>query len=152
MRLSTAGLQLIKRSEGYRRHEYRDCVGLRTIGYGHRLLSAESFPSGLDEAHAEAILATDIDRAEQAVLRLVAVELSQGQFDALVDFVFNLGVGRLSTSTLLRDLNAGRLDEAAEQLLLWDHCGAKENAALRNRRAAEFQLWAPSDIDKQAAA
>jgi lysozyme len=151
MRLSTAGYELIKRSEGYRRYEYLDRVGLRTIGYGHRLLSTESFPNGVEEIYAESILGRDVERAELAVLRLVTVELTQGQFDALVDFVFNLGVGRLSTSTLLRDLNAGRYDEAADQLLRWDHCGAKENAALRIRRTAEFHLWAPS-LDRQAAA
>jgi lysozyme len=67
--------------------------------------------------------------------------LSQGQFDALVDFVYNLGQHRLAKSTLLRDLNAGRYDQAAEQLLHWDHAGAVENSGLKARRQAELDLW-----------
>ena len=141
MELSTEGLALLKRSEGFRSREYLDSRGLRTIGYGHRLLKTEGFPAGITEAEAAAILRNDIHAAEQAVRRLVRVPLAQGQFDALVDFCFNLGQGQLAASALLADLNAGRYSAAAEQLLLWDHTGARENAGLRVRRQAEFQLW-----------
>jgi len=141
MELSAAGLALLKQSEGYRSHVYRDVAGVPTIGYGHRLQPGESFPGGITEAQAAAILAADIREAEQAVGRLVRVPLVQGQFDALVDFCFNLGQRRLAASTLLADLNLGRYQAAAEQLLLWDHAGAQENAALRARREAEFRLW-----------
>ncbi len=74
-------------------HVYADIKGLRTIGYGHRLTPGESFPNGITAAEAEAILSQDVQIAEQAVERLVKVPLTQGEFDALVDFVFNLGLG-----------------------------------------------------------
>jgi len=72
---------------------------------------------------------------------LVKVALTQGQFDALVDFCFNLGAGRLAKSTLLRCLNAGRYNDAAEQLLLWDLAGGEVNLGLKARREAELRLW-----------
>jgi lysozyme len=70
--------------------------------------------------------------------------LTQGQFDALVDFCFNLGAGRLQSSTLLRCLNAGRYDAAAEQLLLWDVASGEVNLGLKGRREAELCLWKSS--------
>jgi lysozyme len=87
------------------------------------------------------MLSRDLQAAEQAVKRLVKVAITQGQFDALVDFVFNLGARRLAASTLLQDLNTGSYDRAAEGLLRWDHAGVKENAGLKARREAEFHLW-----------
>lgn len=141
MELSAGGLALLKQSEGFSATVYLDSAGLRTIGYGHKLLPRESFPNGITEAQAAAILTNDVATAERAVTRLVRATLTQGQFDALVDFVFNLGQGRLAGSTLLTDLNAQQFNAAAQQLLLWDHSGAKELAALKARRAAEYQLW-----------
>ncbi len=139
--LSAAGLALLKRSEGFKAAEYLDAVGLPTIGYGHRLLPGESFPHGITEAQAAMILLNDVQIAERAVRLFVQVPLTQGQFDALVDFVYNLGSSRLRHSTLLVDLNAGRYDAAAQQLLLWDHAGEKELPALKTRREAEYHLW-----------
>jgi len=68
-----------------------------------------------------------------------------------VDFCFNLGAGRLAASTLLKSLNAGRLDEAAQELLQWDHAGGKENAALKARRQAEAELWRNAAVQQSAA-
>ncbi len=141
MQFSTAGLQLLKTSEGFRSRTYLDAAGVPTIGYGHRLLHPESFPNGIQEAQASEILVSDVHDAEQAVERLVKVPLSQGQFDALVDFCFNLGQGRLASSTLLKCLNRGRYDDAAEQLLRWDRTGDQENMGLKARREAELELW-----------
>jgi lysozyme len=141
MQISPAGLDLIKQSEGFRSYAYLDAAGIATIGYGHRILPTESFPNGITEAQAEEILSTDVCSAEQAVQRLVLVALTQGQFDALVDFCFNLGAGNLTASTLLKELNAGQYEAAREQLLRWDHVGTQENAGLKARREAEFQLW-----------
>jgi lysozyme len=141
MQLSEAGLELLKSSEGFRGHVYLDGAGLPTIGFGHRLLHPESFPERIDEAQAEEILRADIREAEQVVRRLVKVSLTQGQFDALVDFVFNLGSGRLFSSTLLKILNAARYEEALDQLLRWDHMNGQECTALKARREAEAALW-----------
>lgn len=151
MQLSADGLDLIKKSEGYRGQVYRDVAGFPTIGYGHLIKPGESFPDGITEPQASAILAGDVQQAEQAIARLVKVALTQGQFDALVDFCFNLGAGRLVSSTLLRDLNAGNPDAAAAQLLLWDHAGGVIITGLKARREAELQLWnssSPADYSK----
>jgi GH24 family phage-related lysozyme (muramidase) len=141
MQLSDAGLNLIKRFEGFRAQTYFDLAGLATIGYGHKLMPGESFPQGVGEPQAAELLANDVRNAELAVQRLVNVLLSQPQFDALVDFVFNLGAGRLQNSTLLRMLNAGDYASASEQLLLWDHAAGEEIPGLKARRESELALW-----------
>jgi lysozyme len=151
MQLSAAGLDLIKKSEGFRPKIYFDIAGLPTIGFGHRLEPNESFPDGICETQAEVILLWDVHIAEQAIARLVRIPLTQGQFDALVDFVFNLGACRLATSTLLQDLNRGKSDDAALQLLRWDHSGDHEIAALKARRAAEYRLWTGQEVAQTAA-
>ena len=152
MKLSKTGMELLKNSEGFRSRVYLDAAGIPTIGYGHRLLHRDSFPNGIDEPQAANLLACDVRDAEQAVERLVKAPLTQGQFDALVDFCFNLGAGRLIASTLLKYLNAGRYDEAVEQLLLWNHAGGEECAALKARRESEAELWRNDQIEQQAAA
>jgi lysozyme len=141
MQFSAAGLELLKQSEGFRSHSYIDVAGFPTIGYGHRLRPSENFSNGIQEAQAAEILSNDVRGAEEAVTRLVKVPMAQGQFDALVDFVFNLGQGKLASSTLLKELNAGKYDAASEQLLCWDHAGAREIASLKARREAEYRLW-----------
>ena len=141
MELSAAGLALIKKSEGFRDATYKDVAGFPTIGYGHLIVPPESYPNGITEAQAAALLAADVYCAQQTVKRLVHVPLTQGQFDALVDFTFNLGAGRLAQSTLLRDLNNGQSEAAAQQLLSWDHAAGVVNAGLKARRLAEYQLW-----------
>jgi lysozyme len=151
MQLSATGLDLIKKSEGFRSKTYFDIAGLPTIGYGHRLTPHECYPGGICEIEAGVILLWDVREAEQAVARLVAVPLTQGQFDALVNFTFNLGSGRLATSTLLLDLNAKRYEDAALQLLRWDHSGDHEVAALKMRREAEYRLWTGHDAARAAA-
>ncbi len=150
MKLSAEGLDLIKKSEGFRDRVYRDVAGFPTIGYGHLIKPTESFPDGIAEPQAAAILASDVQEAEQAVARLVKVALTQGQFDALVDFCFNLGAGRLASSTLLRELNAGHHDAAALQLLAWDHAKGVVNSGLKARRQAEFELWTRSNESSRA--
>lgn len=141
MHLSDAGLNLIKRSEGFRANTYLDVAGQPTIGYGHKLLAGETYPDGINEADAEELLTADAGATCLAVQRLVTVPLTQGQFDALVDFCYNLGEGRLAASTLLRELNAGQYDNARQQLLLWDHAGNQVVPGLQLRRQAEFDLW-----------
>jgi len=141
MELSAAGLDLLKRSEGFRSLVYKDMNGYPTIGYGHKLLPGQSFPEGIDEAQGTVMLEADVRDAEAAVARLVKVPLTQGQFDALVDFTFNLGSGRLASSTLLKILNLGNYADAGAQLLRWDIAAGEENAGLKARRQAEFALW-----------
>ena len=154
MQLSAEGLELIKRFEGFRSQQYTDVAGFPTIGYGHRVVPPESFPAktfprGVSEPQAATLLAGDVAAAERAIGCLVKVALTQGQFDALVDFTFNLGAGRLAKSTLLRCLNAGRYDAAAAQLLLWDLAGGEVNLGLKARREAELRLWKSAALSSQ---
>lgn len=142
MRLSAQGLDLIKRSEGFRASVYNDPAGVPTIGYGHKIRPGEAFAPTITDTQATAILLEDVSGAEEAVTRLVKVPLTQGQFDALVDFTYNLGMGRLAQSTLLRELNAGNFAAAADEFLKWDHISGHESAGLKARRQAERDLFA----------
>jgi lysozyme len=152
MQLSKSGLEMIKKFEGFRAHPYKDPAGLATIGYGHRLTEPGLYPNGITEEQATEILRADVQDAVQTVERLVKAPLSQNQFDALVDFVFNLGEGRFARSTLLRALNGGRYQAAGEQLLRWDLIAGQKNLGLRARRLAELALWnAPAAAAEPAA-
>ena len=142
---SAEGLKLLMKAEGFRRSVYCDPIGKPTIGYGHRLLSGEDFPNGMSEGEAQALLNNDILAAEECVRLHVHVPITQGQFDALVDFVFNLGCRHFSGSTLLKLLNQGCYAEAAQQILLWDHAGGVEAPGLMARREAELALWSQPD-------
>jgi lysozyme len=137
---SQKGLALTKSFEGLRLTAYKDCVGVLTIGYGHT--GPELHPQlTISEEQADQLLQSDIAKAAAAVNQLVAVGLTQNQFDALVDFVFNLGPARLAKSTLLRELNAGRPAAAADQFSVWVHAGDCVLPGLVARRKAERELF-----------
>jgi lysozyme len=87
------------------------------------------------------MLLDDLEDAAQQVSRLVTVPLTQGQFDSLVDFCFNLGAGRLRDSTLLRLLNQGNYDAAANQFQYWTLAGGTSQPGLVKRRLAEKNLY-----------
>jgi lysozyme len=80
-----------------------------------------SYVSGIDEAHASALLLEDVAYAERAVSHLVTISVTQGQFDALVSFTYNLGATALAGSHLLKYLNAGDVAGAADQFAVWVH-------------------------------
>ena len=145
MQLSKSGRELIKRLEGFRSTAYLDAAGIPTIGYGHKLQTSDYRPKAITESTAQAFLAVDVETAVHAVSRLVRVPLTQGQFDALVSFVYNLGATHLATSTLLAELNHGNTGAAALEFLRWDHCGGRELPSLRTRREAEMRLFMASD-------
>jgi lysozyme len=111
--ITPAGLALIKQFEGFSATVYICPAGYPTIGYGHvvKLQEQEKFSNGITAEQAEFLLRQDVQTAERAVLRLIAVALTDGQFDALVSFTFNLGAGALQRSTLRRKVNRG--DHAA---------------------------------------
>jgi GH24 family phage-related lysozyme (muramidase) len=142
-RLSTGakGIALIKSFEGLSLNKYQDIVGKWTIGYGHLILPDEVFNVALTEAQAETLLRRDLAVSEKGVNQYVLVPLTQNQFDALVSFTFNLGVGNLKSSTLLRVLNAHQYQSAADEFLRWDKAGGKQVAGLTRRRAAERALF-----------
>jgi GH24 family phage-related lysozyme (muramidase) len=135
------GLALIKDFEGLRLEKYQDVVGKWTIGYGHLILPTESFPQPITGAQAGDLLRKDLAVSEAGVNKWVSMVLTQNQFDALVSFTFNLGVGNLQSSTLLKLLNQGQLQSAADQFLRWNKAGGKEVAGLTRRRIAERSLF-----------
>ena len=139
--LSDEGRKLIRRFERLRLSPYHDAVGYPTIGYGH-LLSREKWADlsqwpDITEEQADYLLRQDVHRFERAVSRLVSVPLSQGQFDALVSFTFNLGAGALQDSTLRRVLNEGHYYQIPHELRRWIYAGGVKLYGLKLRREAE---------------
>lgn len=150
MRISEKGLSLLKTWEqgpngGFAGNPYYCSSNRLTIGYGHAIRLNEYINYPISEAKAEDLLKKDISWAEKAVNRNVKVVLRQTQFDALVCFVFNIGVTRFKQSTLLSLLNQGLYNEVPAQLLRWNVAtvgGAKKRLqGLTNRRKAEIALW-----------
>ena len=137
------GIELIQNFEGFSPTVYLDAAGLPTIGYGHLLRAgeAEMFKRGITEPIAQALLIKDVLRAEQAVLRLITVPLTNGQFDALVSFTFNLGAGALQRSTLRRKVNREEHGDVPTELMKWVWAGGRKLKGLVRRRAAEASLY-----------
>lgn len=140
MKTSANGIQFIKQFEGFSSKPYPDSAGKSTIGYGHLIKDGESFDT-ISEDDALAFLASDLAWAETVVNRDVLVTINQNQFDALVDFVYNVGSANFRNSHLLATLNEDNYDAAADELLMWDHAGGVEVAGLERRRKAERDLF-----------
>jgi lysozyme len=151
MSISQNGLRFIANQEGTGPvvgglfQVYNDVAGNPTVGYGHKLTQEEiaenEFEDGLNEDDALSLLQRDASSAADAVNRYVNVDLNQNQFDALVDFTYNVGSGNLYSSTLLTLLNAGNYDAVPTQLLRWNRSGGQVVDGLTNRRTAEGQLF-----------
>lgn len=133
---SKTGLELTKRFEGCKLTSYKDTAGVLTIGYGH---TGPEVCEGLawTQEQADAALIKDTAWATTVVNDDVNVPLTQGEFDALVDFVFNAGSGNFRGSTMLKLLNEGDYAGAAAQFDRWDYAGGKEVAGLLRRRQDE---------------
>ena len=131
--------------EGFRSDPYQDSVGVWTIGFGSTRdghgdpVSAATPP--VTQAEARVLAIRDLGAALEAVKREVKVELSDDEAAALIDFVYNLGAGNLESSTLLRKLNAGDFQGAADQFACWDRAGGQVLAGLLRRRIAERDLF-----------
>ena len=136
---SKSGLALTEGCEGLRLQAYQDSAGVWTIGYGH---TATVYPGMvITQLQAEQFLLADVQSAVHCVNQVVHVPLQQEEFDALVDFVFNVGSGNFVKSTLLVDLNAGRFSSCAQQFLAWDKAGGQVLAGLLKRRTTEAKLF-----------
>lgn len=145
MRLGAKGEALIKSFEHLEFVVYTDERGIPTGGWGHTGFYSPGVPMAigqtLAEAQAENWFSLDTSAAVNGVIRCLDVAVNQNQFDALVSFAFNVGVHALAHSTLLRDLNEGRTQDAANEFLKWDYCAGKESEGLENRRKAERDLF-----------
>ncbi|MGI0011972.1 MAG: lysozyme [Nitrososphaera sp.] len=138
--LSDRGLELIRSFEGCKLSAYRDSGGVLTIGYGHTGADVKPGQMITDE-RATALLRADVARFETAVNDAAKVPLTQGQFDALVCFSFNVGAAALRKSILLRLVNVGDFAGAALQFQRWNKAGGKVLAGLIRRRTAERALF-----------
>ena len=161
--INQAGLDLIKRFEGLRDGNpttvnldpYLDPVSIWTIGWGHAIRVGNDFlrgsqnksraralyPGGITITQAEVILRGDLMDTCRDVEAAVTVPLNDNQFAALVSFTFNLGIGNLRKSTLLRLVNAGDFAGAAQEFKKWNRAGGQVLLGLTKRRTAEKILF-----------
>lgn len=141
MRISEAGVNLIKSFEGCKLEVYKCPAGIWTIGYGH---TGPDVTSGLsiDEQEAESLLYDDLAQFENGVNKLTCeLDITQGMFDALVCFAYNVGLDALARSTLLKLLKQNKVLEASEHFKRWNKAGGQELAGLTRRRNAEAELF-----------
>lgn len=144
MKTSANGIAHIKEFEGFRGKRYLCPANKPTIGYGHVIVDSERatlWDVELTEDQATKLLMKDLVRFEDAVSAMVAVPLTQGQFDALVSFAYNLGEAKLRSSTLLKLLNAGDYDGARKQINRWVYSNGKKLEGLIRRRARETEMF-----------
>ena len=140
MEYSEAGLAKTKEFEGLRLNAYQDSGGVWTIGYGH---TGKDVKRGMTitQEQADDLLKKDVQWAVDCVNKAVTQAVNQNQFDAMVDFTFNVGCGAFRGSTLLRKLNAGDSAGAAEEFLRWKFVKGVEVAGLLRRRQADRALF-----------
>lgn len=139
---SEQGLDFIMRHEGCKMSAYPDpgTGGAPwTIGVGHT--SGVGPNDTCTEEQAREWLRLDAETAERCVNASVKGNITQGQFDALVSLIFNIGSGNFRSSTLLRELNAGNDMSAAQQFLVWNRAAGKVMAGLTTRRKDEMELF-----------
>lgn len=137
--------EFVKAWEGLRLEPYLDAVGVPTIGYGHILAPSAPRPLSINVEMADMYLADDLDAHAAGVNELITIDLMQHEFDALVDFAFNLGVGALARSTLLRKVNAKQFYEVAGEFERWVYAGDKRLIGLVKRRDAEVLMFENGD-------
>ena len=136
MQYSKQGLALTEAFESCRLTAYQDIKGIWTIGWGH---TGPEVVEGLvwTQNQADSQLVVDLQRAEHMVDTCVTVTLTQGQYDALVDFAFNCGCNAERGSTLLKLVNENDMADAANEFEKWSHASGKVVAGLLRRRLAE---------------
>ncbi len=137
------GVELIKHFENFSPLIYVCPAGYKTIGYGHvvRETEIDNFKKPISEDEALKILEADILSACRSVLRLINVPLTDGQFDALASFTFNLGGGALQRSTLRRKVNREEHEDVPAEFMKWVWASGKKLKGLVRRRNYEIQLY-----------
>ena len=148
-KVSDNGLNIIKNHEGLRLTAYKPVAAEKyyTIGYGHYGPDVQPGQT-ITKEQAEDLLRKDVAGAEATVNKYVKVDLTQNQFDALVSFCYNVGSGNFKGSTLLKKLNKGDYEGAAQEFNKWNKGSGKVLGGLVKRRAAESALFS-SDIGKE---
>lgn len=145
MILSPAGELFVQSFEGFALTPYLDQRDIPTVGWGHTGKDVRIGDAPWTLEHCQIAFEADVAGAEHAVSVGVTTTISQNQYDALVDFAFNEGVGAFLGSTLRKLIDAGQRLAAADQLLLWDKTHINgvltEVAGLKRRREAERALF-----------
>jgi lysozyme len=146
VKVSNGCIQLIKHHEGIRNKPYRCPAGLWTVGVGHLIGDGKSLPSEWNRtftpAEIDAILKRDLQRFERGVLKMLPnVPLRQHEFDCLVSFCFNLGLGTFQRSTLRQALLRGDKEAAMDSLVKYCRAGGKILRGLQKRRLDERKLF-----------
>jgi lysozyme len=144
--VSNAGIQLIKHHEGVRSKPYRCPAGLWTVGVGHLIGDGKSLPESWNKTFTNdeinGLLKSDLNRFELGVCKMLPnVPLRQCEFDALVSFSFNLGLGTFQRSTIRQALLRGDKEAAMESLVKYCKAGGKILKGLQNRRLDEKRLF-----------
>lgn len=145
MQLSSNGFALIQSFEGLVLHPYRDVAGIPTIGYGTTHYE-DGTPVTMADAvitkeRADQLMLNDLRSFEASIQHMVMRIITQNQYDALVSFVYNIGVNNFRTSTLLKLVNSGNPIGAASEFSKWDIADGKHNIGLLQRRMKEEQLF-----------
>lgn len=145
-KISNAGLSIIKTYEGFRSNPYLCPAGVPTIGYGATYYANSDKvtlnDSIITKVQADALLEKMLVRYETGVSRYVKSNINQNQFDALVSFAYNLGLGALQKSTLLKKVNANPKDKNIRyQFSRWVRANGRVLKGLQRRRKAESQLY-----------
>lgn len=139
MKVSEEALNAIKGFEGLKLKSYQDVAGVPTIGYGH----TRNVRMGMTitKEQAEMYLIADLDSVERRVGLIKEVD-TQGKFDALCDFVFNLGCSKLDKSTLLKKIKENKpISEIQHEFMRWIYAAGVAQKGLINRRAWEAQRY-----------
>jgi len=143
MKPSDNVVQMIKKHEGFA-PKLTDDVGHPMIGYGCDLSAAEAKKyegRTISEVEAVSLLLARLTPVVDFLNNIVKVPLTQNQFDALCDLVYNIGSGNFSTSTLLKKLNAKDYTGAASEFVKWNMAGGKVLSGLTKRRESERDLF-----------
>jgi lysozyme len=145
MNVSDKCINMIKHHEGFVRKPYQDPIGLWTVGVGHLIGDGKKLPKEWNkeftDEEVDNILCEDLERFEIGIQRLTKVSLTQSQFDALVSFSFNVGLGNFQSSTLRSKLNRGDYEGASNEFPKWRKAGGKILKGLVKRRADERNLF-----------
>lgn len=146
MKLDSKGYDLIKEYEGFSDRPYKCSAGIPTIGYGNTFYPDGKRVSMLDKQitreYADEIFRNVADNFAFKVSKLIKSKVTQNQFNALVSFAYNVGIGNLEKSTLLKLVNINPNDAMiAKQFLRWNKANGKELKGLTNRRIKESALY-----------
>ena len=159
-KLSQNGLESLKKMEGIMLNVYKDVAGYPSIGIGHKLtpdelksrliiIKGESHPwsNGLTENQVEDLKKQDIGYHESIINNHIKSSICQHQFDCLVSFSYNTGIGAFLNSTLFKKVNSMKFDEVPDELIKWIYITDPKTKkklisnGLQNRRNAEVKLW-----------